>query len=98
MIYFGRSLDAKGKNNPMALPSAWVYWFKLSTNLDKIYICLACIFMAFKKSTWSGSIDMSLKHEPRGLEFPEVGCFFGDELILAGENILSTRKHLLVLI
>lgn len=54
--------------------------------------------MAFKKSTLSGSIDMSLKHEPRGLEFPEVGCFFGDELILAGENILSTRKHLLVLI
>ena len=50
-----------------------------------------------KESTLSGGMAMSQKQRPRGGGFPEVGCFFGQELILLSKNTLSTRKHLPIL-
>lgn len=60
LIYFGRSLDAKGKNNPMALTSAWVYWFKLKYQLGQGVHMLGIYFYGVQKQ----HIEWKYRYEP----------------------------------
>lgn len=90
----------KGKNNPMTLTSSWVFiGFYERANASRRYVYkLGMYFHSFQKeSTMSGAMAVSQKQGRRGGGFPEVSCFFGQELFLLRKNTLSTRKHLPIL-